>query len=881
MLQSEKFTEFCLHAIGTKFSPTQVLIHNATGTHATYLLERVSTTTTTTDRLLVAYQRACELSYGVLSTVTDIGGMSFDQLVSGDNNWSVAPVIRPPKRKVGASNDDVEEPKKRQHDQKYNLVSMAKMKSKIDMLLPVPDPVILWGVVEQIVGDHFNPYKHAPLLPYGMTPYEWLAVNIRGGFEEMLVGAQNSRKYILGLDGEPQGYVVKVTSVFLDDPTRDRPVQDHCAAFTVALFMNVFGHLSANQLLPKPLFGGTSPSIGALIIWQNTILPSLYIDTLLAVTGNANSAVLRQFTSADTAAENLVVNDGVFDIPVAYTHPHSKRVIRLAGVYARSTNLVNAPPLRNYYQSKEIQAALLIGDYHVEWNALIVLAQEGLVDKAEVLRCFVGGAKITDIRPDGVLVDLREAKKVADRLLLDATYNVKNGYETINTDVNGRRLVFRRDKFQSVPEGGLWPLSKLNSPASLYLIHSMTAGGVMKVDASIADLLGTIAGKECLGTLLPDVNRIRKEDFELYSLLENSFVGVWQDYNVTSAASMVELVIGCLQCYGNYRTPITTDVPFSITTNHLVAVTKTNMSVWAISNLQRKRVVERVLNETGPLPEDLLALTDGPLIAYILHRAMTTRSPEGKKHLITFACDHFYDLAFKVYQMKIINCDAILVYDEVGQEAMEKMVTKTLLERAEPHPTNLDVLVKLSDLLTSPVILSDNCRLFCSKGPSLYIANGPDATAILRDELYNISLANTLMGFVFAPIESPLLFNGPNTAPVTLTLVYAASVPDLKHPARVYGKVLTESIGEPFLKKMIDEWISKAPNIPFGQVVAHHALACRQYGGNNRRYLDLVKGTVLSDHFHTSLLAFSDATKRYATLCMTPSSFVQLFATRK
>ena len=304
---------------------------------------------------------------------------------------------------------------------------------------------VAWGLLNLIYYDHKIAFPSAIILPFGKNPGKCIKQIVSSDSFDSLQDMQdqfasdNHTSYVDVLGSH--NYVMLRHNTFdvypmSYDPS-DNTFNIHrgtCARldklYTIALFLYAYNMCNAKQNYfsyrtknPDMLYEWTSDPIVyvlckfygiaqysgdtysdedinsyAVVKKSEKQFMALFIQTLLLLTNFKNKEILTQFTSMNGFLKCITVEKDqdeyqYYDIETVYEDPKTKHYIKLANyddlTYARHTNIVDEPPLKNYYKHKEIITKLISQEGTVKCSLFKVLAKEAGVTQSEVMYSFV------------------------------------------------------------------------------------------------------------------------------------------------------------------------------------------------------------------------------------------------------------------------------------------------------------------------------------------------------------------------------------------------------------------------------------------------------------------------------------------------------------
>ena len=406
---------------------------------------------------LKEYRRTCELLFGFMSLTTQLlpsidSVLHSDQWPPTDEKESSAVIVkkRQPDCELESTEEDedddnekktkadvhISKPKKSRIEYRFavdrNSVDnfMALYQEFIERVAPNTDShaVLRWGMTEAMSEKSQNPFRYVPLLPYGITPNEWLYSKVKGkSIADMIQAMLHHETHLVGdvlYRNTEEGYIVSKSNstpwpmVHLTDMERERPETERPNVFMLALFFHLYagGKISGLKVTDiHHLQICLSDAVQSALTRETNQIDALnrYKQTLVEITnGRTDFKVIDCFnTVSDMAACSIVCPDTLkYDVRTAYTHPCTGRSIKLAErkapdgssrVVARWTDIVVNAPKADFLQSSNIRKALARSseeqtNRQVDVAAIKALGTESGVSLAEAILTF---AEVpTDVR---------------------------------------------------------------------------------------------------------------------------------------------------------------------------------------------------------------------------------------------------------------------------------------------------------------------------------------------------------------------------------------------------------------------------------------------------------------------------------------------------
>ena len=369
--------------------------------------------------------------------------------------------------------------------------------------------VFVWGVLELALENVPTPFRCVPLLPYTITPFQWLTAQLQSLTYDTLATKFYFQSVGLGLADvnihTDYSYSIAAEGpyVTLIERNRARPEKERLEAFVAALFWYVYagGRVPKNYVEDRQILE-LCLNMGPLVDKINGTVHQFTTALTMLNSNRPSQAVMDMFTSAGAAASTLVLDEtDTFHLPTVYTHPQTGRTIKMADSF-RYTDIVAHVISGELVRDEKLRAAVLLDGGVFEKDVLQVFALDAHATLEEVLY-LIGKSPESDNLP---MPQIQEAYAYArnETMLSVATAKLVALNAEHQSYITGEHIVRCTDSFAYNKTSGLFvrmmrekdkevddSLTRLNKNTLVRKFAATTSGGV-----NVGDLFSSLSTEE-------------------------------------------------------------------------------------------------------------------------------------------------------------------------------------------------------------------------------------------------------------------------------------------------------------------------------------------------------------------------------------------------
>lgn len=699
--------------------------------------------------------------------------------------------------------DEFEEPVKKQR----RLRQPEEVDDYLNDLFPINNTykVIRWGLTEMKIGKR-EIFAWGPQILPNVSLYDWFHIKLKDvPVENMHLTASNPlSSFCSPMINVPCTATEPICVIALGaDPTvhltrAKRTKDENSLVLSLASFFHAYADPS---FMPTQSLENLNVCLSTEVqeaVKEHAL--TRYTIALRCITRNlTNANILNQFRNIKDLATGLIVESNLFNIPLMYSHPITKKEIRLAfnpdkKVTCRWTNLTGEPPSNGYVFDQSIRHQLLIGKSQVEKLALETLAAEADCTLKHVLLIFLDISEDVSIEIEqfGEQINLQEvATKVKEAILLKEL----ESFRTVGVTNSKRDILFNGDHFRldssSCTKEETKELTALNHTLGIFKQARIPIEALYKLDRTTIDIVATalkkdlsqvefLTRKESLQTALrkaltSEQNRSLYLEEDLKSTLSSCLLHTRQPaHEVFTGKKRAFYLIGnCLVYYvENYTV-------YTITPKN-----ELELDSELTSMVERYHLLQ--------LSKSILA-EDQSFFVHLAHAAPKENSTntrlvnEFKENLVTFAA---------MYNIHLSNIVTVTTFGLSGENAFNHLISDSFLSLTTPYSTGQDMCLVTEFAKNANLTKYDSKPSFTlfvdgQSKPSLCIMKTPDAVSELASTLFEFWLVGPRgqVGFIFLPKEVPMDSSTPTIVDHYLTMVYTEELkcPQLSLQKKDYG----------------------------------------------------------------------------------------------